>query len=256
MLFILEPWTGPSVRSNALPESWTGLRSGSERFAFELWFGTGPGHPYLRQAAQPLSLLLLHMLFNMVDQRKKAKKPKKNSKVAPKGPTITIPKASKPPKLRPKPKPAYRGASSALSNSEPELIGAQQDGGAVDNAIQGLLGLGAMLGGGTTESEGDEMEIVENGKWKRPISEDEGEGEGPDEGSLCGREDEDDDSSSEEEPEDEGKYQHFCIFAWDLIMKHRRLSSCYSRSGPLWRCYGLHDCHVRCQLDRLPVPTV
>jgi hypothetical protein len=154
--------------------------------------------------------LLLHTLFNMVDQRKKAKKAKKNSKVAPKGPTITIPKPSKPPtaaKLRPKPKPAYRGASSALSNSEPDPIGLQEDGRAVDDAIQGLLGLGAMLGGGErAESEEDEVEIVENGKRKRPISEDEGEGEEQEEGALSGHEDEDDDSSSEEESEDEGKY--------------------------------------------------
>jgi hypothetical protein len=74
----------------------------------------------------------------------------------------------------------------------------------VDDAIQGLLGLGAMLGGGErAESEEDEVEIVENRKQKRPISKDEGEGKEQEEGALSGHENEDDDSSLEE---DEGKY--------------------------------------------------
>jgi hypothetical protein len=43
-----EPRTGLVVQFNYLPEPWTELRSGSEKFRFELWFGTELRHPYVR----------------------------------------------------------------------------------------------------------------------------------------------------------------------------------------------------------------
>ena len=46
---LLEPRTGLVVWFYLPPKPWTELRSGSEKFRFELWFGTELRHPYLVQ---------------------------------------------------------------------------------------------------------------------------------------------------------------------------------------------------------------
>jgi len=159
--------------------------------------------------AQPLHLLLPHTLVNMIDQCKRAKNPKKKSKHAVKGPTITIPKPSNlstSTKSRPKPKPAYQGANPTVSNSELGLIVPQDEGGMVNDAIQALLGLGGVPGGDEgLESDDDEVEAVGVGKRKRRSLENE-EGEGDKREEDEGEDgDEDEDETSEEGPEDEGE---------------------------------------------------
>jgi len=147
----------------------------------------------------------------MVNQCKKARANKKKSKPAAKGPTITIPKASTSAKSQPKPKPAYQGANFAVSNSVSGPIVPQDETGMVDDAIQGLLGLGRVAGGGEGLESGDEVEVV--GLRKRKNSEIEGgEDDDGEEEEEDGEDNGDGDESSEEGPEDKGEFLSFFCF--------------------------------------------
>jgi len=79
-------------------------------------------------------------------------------------------------------------------------------------------------------------------------------GKGTKERRMRGRDgDEDEDETSEEGPEAKVSVHHvFCFQGTYKI--YSRVPYRYPNFGPLQRCHGLYEYHVRCQLDRVPLP--